>query len=106
MTQPSLNPIANMKIDYWYKVLVAVGVVLFILNGTSILSRYPTIPIAFLSVGMFLIGLGEWINHPFRARFIAPNLVARGYSRYPCAIGIIIDIIGVILLIIGIIKLF
>ncbi len=73
MSQPPINPLKNMKIDYWYKALTVVGAALFVFNGTSFFDRYPVVPLGFLSSGIFFIGLGEWINHPLKVRFIGPE---------------------------------
>ncbi len=81
MSQPPINPLKNMKIDYWYKALTVVGAALFVFNGTSFFDRYPVVPLGFLSSGIFFIGLGEWINHPLIVRFIGPGVWTRGYSR-------------------------
>ncbi len=106
MLQPPINPLKNMKIDYWYKALTVVGAVLFVFNGTSFSDRYPVVPLAFLSSGIFFTGLGEWINHPLRVRFIGPGAVARGHNRSPCRLGIIFDILGVFLIVTGVVKFF
>ena len=81
MSQPPINPLKNMKIDYWYKALTVVGAALFVFNGTSFFDRYPVVPLGFLSSGIFFIGLGEWINHPLKVRFIGPGVWTRGYNR-------------------------
>lgn len=106
MTQPTTNPLKNMKIDYWYKALVAVGAVLFILNGSNFFVRYPAIPIAFLSGGIFFIGLGEWRNHPLQIRVIGPGLIAKSHPRRFTFIGSVLDVFGIALMIVGAIKLF
>lgn len=41
MSQPPINPLKNMKIDYWYKALTVVGAALFVFNGTSFLTDIP-----------------------------------------------------------------
>ncbi|MCS2152401.1 hypothetical protein MUU49_07375 [Scandinavium goeteborgense] len=106
MTQPPINPLANMKVDYWYKALMVIGGLLFVLNGTSFLNRYPMAPVAFLSAGIFFIGLWEWVNHPLRTRIVAPNIIARGYTRSNSPLGIAFDILGVALIAVGIFKFF
>lgn len=47
MSQPPINPLKNMKIDYWYKALTVVGAALFVFNGTSFFDRYPVVPLGF-----------------------------------------------------------
>lgn len=49
MSQPPINPLKNMKIDYWYKALTVVGAALFVFNGTSFFDRYPVVPLGFLN---------------------------------------------------------
>lgn len=95
-----------MKIDYWYKSLAVVGAALFVFNGTSFFDRYPVVPLGFLSSGIFFIGLGEWINHPLKVRFIGPGVWARGYNRSSCSLGIIFDILGCCLIVTGVVKFF
>ncbi len=46
MSQPPINPLKNMKIDYWYKALTVVGAA-FVFNGTSFFDRYPVGSIGF-----------------------------------------------------------
>ncbi|EHD1500790.1 hypothetical protein RH702_003269, partial [Escherichia coli] len=104
MSQPPINPLKNMKIDYWYKALTVVGAALFVFNGTSFFDRYPVVPLGFLSSGIFFIGLGEWINHPLKVRFIGPGVWTRGYNRSSCALGIIFDILGCFLIVTGVVK--
>lgn len=36
------NPIAKLALNYWYKVLIAGGFFVFLVNGTGILTAYPT----------------------------------------------------------------
>ncbi len=58
MSQPPINPLKNMKIDYWYKALTVVGAALFVFNGTSFFDRYPVVPLGFLSSGIFFYWFG------------------------------------------------
>ena len=101
------NPLGNMSIDYWYKALMVVGVVIFIVNGTELLSRYPTAPIAFLSAGMFFIGLGEWINHFTKSDLhVSGRFVRERHVRVPRALGRIFDMIGIACICMGVYKFF
>ncbi|PSY67335.1 hypothetical protein C7B16_04320 [Escherichia sp. 20412-1] len=106
MSQQPINPLENMIVDYWYKALTVVGAMIFVINGTSLFDRYPVVPLAFLSSGIFFIGLGEWINHPLRVRFLGPGIFARGHNRSSCALGIIFDILGGCLIVTGVVKFF
>ncbi|EPE4838962.1 hypothetical protein ACSIZT_004402 [Yersinia enterocolitica] len=106
MVQPITNLFTNMKIDYWYKALIVIGATLFILNGSGWLERYPMIPTAFISGGIFFIGLGEWVNHPVQIRFISSVHFAKSHPRRFTTIGTILDIVGFTSVIVGVMKLF
>lgn len=58
MSQPPINPLKNMKIDYWYKALTVVGAALFVFNGTSFFDRYPVVPLGFCPPASFLLVWG------------------------------------------------
>ncbi|WP_273839239.1 hypothetical protein [Providencia rettgeri] len=100
------NPLGGMKINYWYKALIIVGAAIFILNGTGVLDRYPTAPIAFISAGVFFIGIGEWINHPPQIQFHGGRVYTKVNIRKNSALGCFIGVVGLILVIVGIYKFF
>lgn len=105
------NPLSKLALDYWYQVLMVVGIVVFILAGTGILKAFPVAPTALISLGGFWIGLGEWINHPLQTRLMPatalfPSGVITGHPRNPKFIGVIFDILGAALIIFGGYKFF
>ncbi|EEJ2576664.1 TPA: hypothetical protein G8R10_004955 [Salmonella enterica] len=105
------NPIAKLALNYWYKVLIAGGFFVFLVNGTGILTAYPTAGTGLISLGCALWGAGEWINHPYQEVLI-PGVFGRpsgklsGYPRKASLAGIAFDVIGSALIIFGIVKLF
>lgn len=105
------NPLAKLSLDYWYKVLIVAGAFVFLLNGGGLLPAYPTGATAMLSAGVFLWGIGEWINHPYQEvltldPYGRPTGKISGYRRNPKIIGIAFDIAGFLLIGFGAIKLF
>lgn len=59
MSQPPINPLKNMKIDYWYKALTVVGAALFVFNGTSFLTDIPLFHWFFCPPASFLLVWGS-----------------------------------------------
>ncbi len=105
------NPLSKLALDYWYKVLMVVGFVVFLLAGTGTLAAFPAAPTALISLGVFFIGLGEWINHPLKEALVAGNVFfppgkISGHPRSPRALGYLFDLLGAISIIVGIYKLF
>lgn len=99
------NPLSKLELDYWYKVLMAVGIVIFILSGTGVLSAFPTAPTAFISLGVFFVGLGEWTNHPLQTVLVHGGVMT-SHPRNPEPIGTAFDILGGCLIIFGSYKFF
>lgn len=94
------NPLSGLKIDYWYKALIAIGAFLFVLSLSIKLEAVSNGHMALLSSGLVLFGMGEWINHPLQTRIIPPSLdypgwlKGHGYLRNASTGGLLLDIIG------------
>jgi hypothetical protein len=104
------NPLSKLALDYWYQVLMAVGIAVFLAAGAGLLSVFPTVPSAVISLGCFFVGLGEWINHPLqtalmRASAYHPGAVITGHPRNPKFAGVAFDVLGAVLICIGLYKL-
>ncbi|MCG3706409.1 hypothetical protein L5F43_07915 [Aliarcobacter butzleri] len=101
------NLLSKLELKYWYHVVMVSSL------GFLLLSLYiPFIGVenAFvqkLSLGAFLIGLGEWINHPLQTKLYPPSYhmptggVTTGYPRNNSFMGILFDILGIALIIWG-----
>jgi len=105
------NPLSKLELDYWYKVLMVVSFVVFLLAGSGVLKAFPTAPTALISLGIFFAGLGEWINHPLQTGFLAPNAyhpsgVLTSHPRSNNLIGIGFVLLGLVLILWGILRLF
>ena len=105
------NPLSKLALDYWYKVLIVAGAFVFLVNGTGLLSAYPAVPTALVSLGVFFWGIGEWINHPYQ-EMLSYDAYGRveatisGYPRSPKPIGILFDVFAFLLMVYGIWKFF
>lgn len=104
------NPLGQLSLDYWYKVLVVVGFVVFLLTGAGLMHALPTAPALLMSAGAFWVGIGEWINHPFQSYFVAatyrnPAGTLSGYPRRASVLGSLLDLLGLGLIAAGIYRL-
>lgn len=103
--------LSNLVLDYWYKVLMAVGILVFISTASGLLPKLPTAPSLLISMGVFFWGLGEWINHPLQtglmpATAYMPAGVVTSHPRNVRPIGVIFDLVGFVLLAVGLYRLF
>lgn len=104
------QPLSKLALDYWYQVLIVAGLAVFLLTGAGLLKEFPTLPTAMISLGTFLFGVGEWINHPLQTSLRAgsayfPAAVVRGHPRNGRVIGYVFDIAGVAAITLGIYRL-
>jgi len=104
------NPLSKLELDYWYKVLMVVSFVVFLLAAMGLLKAFPTAPTAFISLGVFFIGMSEWINHPLQTGFLPatiyrPGGVVTSHPRRSSFIGNIFLWPGLILVALGLFRL-
>lgn len=60
------NPLDNLKIDYWYKMLPVIGGLTLVLSLTTEMLVANNVTVSLLSLSAIFIGIGEWINHPLQ----------------------------------------
>ena len=107
------NPLSNLKIDYWYKAVVVLAAFLLVISLTVELIDIENTLAQLICLGVLLIGIGEWINHPLQTEIVPPNTyrnaptggVITGYNRQGSLLGICFDILGFIFIAIGVCKL-
>lgn len=103
------NPLEKLALEYWYHVVMAVSIVIFLLAGSGVLKAFPVAPVSLISLGSFFVGLGEWVNHPLQtslrpADAYFPGGVITGHPRNNKPVGILFVILGVVLIGFGIFK--
>jgi hypothetical protein len=86
-------------LDKWYKALIAAGVAL----GVGAVAAHHN-QLLVMAVGMVLVGVGEFMNHPFRS-YRDGLTVYEGHPRIPCLAGHILDAVGALIMLFGIVKL-
>lgn len=96
---------SNFNIRAWYKGAVAAAVTLL---GVSAVAKDPALLV--FGLGLLLLGLGEWINHPFQSRIVPPMgygipaTIASGEVRSTNIVGVAFDILGVSLMCVGLYR--
>ena len=94
------NPLAGLKFDYWYKILPAIGSVTLVIGLTFKTYGLKNLFVIIVSVGIILIGIGEWINHPLQTTlFYSYKITSR--KRINTFSGNLADIIGIGLVILS-----
>jgi len=98
------NPLESLKLDYWYKALLAMCSVLLIVSLTVPLQGINNNVAQLLSLGGIFIGLGEWINHPLQER-IGPGFKVSGHPWRFTLLGTGFDLVGLACIWYGVYKL-
>jgi len=93
------NPLKNFLIDKWYKAILVIGAVIFGVSLTMELQA-DNKQIQVLGIGLILVGLGEWINHPRQTRITPPNAylpqgIVTGHPWRPKFLGVVLDLLGI-----------
>lgn len=99
------NPLQGLKIDYWYKAVLVISTVLLIVSLTVPLQEVSNSIVAAICIGCILIGLGEWINHPYQEQ-IGVGFKISGHPRSNSLLGIVFVMIGIAIAAFGVYRLF
>jgi hypothetical protein len=97
------NILSGLKLDHWYKALVAVGGLGMIATVTGKIEFMSSQDVFMLFLSFFLFGIGQWINHPSQAYLVRPSVYAphggqlKGYARSPTKVGKVFEVLGVLL---------
>ncbi|WP_186137940.1 hypothetical protein [Burkholderia gladioli] len=95
----------NFALDYWYKMLIAASIFFMVIALTVKIYAVPNAALFLLATGGFLIGMGEWVNHPYQERInLDHGFKVTGHPRRPRIGGVTLDFVGAILLAIGAVK--
>lgn len=95
----------ELKLDAWYKVLMVVGAVLFVVALTVDVKVMTNSQLALLSGGFFFIGLGIWKGIMTEVGVLPPNVYRGGAWKVehefwrPELGGCLLDIVGIVLVV-------
>src|SRR5713226_7657346 len=87
--------IKNFAIDTWYKAVMYLGGIIFVVSLFSSVKGLTNSQLQLLSGGAFLLGLGEWKNHNVISGFKRPNAYT-GPAAYMEATVRSVDFFGIL----------
>lgn len=102
--------IKNFAIDTWYKAVMYLGAIIFVVSLFSTVKGLTNSQLQLLSGGAFLLGLGEWKNHKVSSWIRPPNAYTgpaafmEATVRSADFIGVLFEVVGVVLVSLAIWK--
>lgn len=103
------NPVRNLKLDEWYKVLIPIGGTIMIISLVFTIPEFTKKELFFLGGGLLLVGIGEWKNERFHTQFVDQTVfnpfmrISQKY-RVNDKLGVPLEIIGIIAIIISLLD--
>lgn len=100
----------SFQIEYWYHVFIVIGAVGAIASLVFDFKGVANKDAFILFLGMFFVGIGEWINHPLETRIVGPYVysagggIVTGNPRKNVTLGTLCDILGAVLIGVGVYK--
>jgi len=103
-----MNPfkiLANFNVEFWYKMFVLLGILMMFLGLLVPVQAISNGSLMTMGLGVFLLGTGEWINHPFVSE-IDPYLrfQIKGHPRRNSIGGVLLGVVGGLILVAGLIA--
>jgi len=87
------NPLSNMKIEHWWHAFTILGgagmIGAFAFHSDRAIQRDAF----FAFFGIFLFGVGQWINHPIKQTLI-PGGILTAHHRHSSFLGICFELLG------------
>ena len=104
-----MQGLPNFPIKYWYHLFIVLGIAGAAAALTVDLKGIENRHALLVSLGVLLIGIGEWINHPLQSAILPANAYRPGgvitsYPRNSSALGVAFDIAGLALFAVGLWK--
>jgi hypothetical protein len=102
----------SLAIDTWYKVFIALGAVVLVLSLFTEVKGIKSSHVQLISMGVLLIGVGEWKNHKVVSwikeanAYTGPAALMQGVTRQPDFVGRSLLLVGIALVITGVWRIF
>lgn len=96
------NPLKSLQITNWYKAVTVLSALCLVIGLTT-----QRDIVALLSLGAFLIGIGEWNNHRMATEFRqTPAGIAKvtDIEWHASWLGVLLDILGVATIAFGLFR--
>jgi len=93
------NPLSGLKIEHWWHAFTILGgagmIGALAIRSDCSLQRDPF----FAFFGLFLFGVGQWINHPIKQTLISGGILTT-HQRHAYPLGIVFEILGGIIFVV------
>ncbi|HIA1116572.1 TPA: hypothetical protein ACWO74_001677 [Salmonella enterica subsp. enterica serovar Muenchen] len=102
------NPLSNLQLDVWYKVLIVICTIVFLSTAGGLLPKLPTNSALLISLGGIFFCCGEWKNHPrytIVEEAMGQRFLGTGFKRAFSFTGTILCLLGAYLIYKGIMPL-
>lgn len=102
------NPLSNLQLDVWYKVLIVICTIVFLSTAGGLLPKLPTNSALLISLGGVFFCCGEWKNHPrytILEEAMGQRFLGTGFKRKFSITGTILCLLGAYLIYKGIMPL-
>ena len=102
------NPLSNLQLDVWYKVLIVICTIVFLSTAGGLLPKLPTNSALLISLGGVFFCCGEWKNHPrytILEEVMGQRFLGTGFKRKFSITGTILCLLGAYLIYKGIMPL-
>jgi hypothetical protein len=99
------DPLSRLKIEHWwhaFTVAGAAGIVASLAFNPKVVGQKDAL---LLSVGFFIFGVGQWINHP-RNQGVIPGFIITSHHRQATLLGVCFEIVGLVAIIVATYRIF
>lgn len=105
--------IQKLELRLWFNMLLFLSIAVFFLTATGVLTIFPAIPTALISLGVFFMALGEKQNHVAKLKSHPEWIYSGGvvwqhkmiYQRKNTKLGWLFIVLGFVIALIGMVKL-
>jgi len=92
----------NISLDYWYKLMIVIGLFFLTISLTVPVQMISNAALALMALGTMLVGIGEWVNHPFQSAInLGLGIEINHHNRRNHPGGVVTVIVGLVVFIAG-----
>lgn len=97
---------SGLKLEHWWHAFTVVGGAGLVAATAATIKGLPQRDAILLCLGLFLFGIGQWINHPVEER-VNPMLQLKitAYHRRPGKLGRTLEAVAVVLFSVAVVRL-
>jgi hypothetical protein len=101
------NPMAEFKMEHWWHAFTVTGAGGMIASLAVKFDFIPQRDAFCLFLGMFLFGIGQWINHPVQANIHfdpRATFTSTGHPRHCTFFGVCLELLGGLIFVVEVFR--